>query len=158
MPIPEEAAPWAVSKAAAREPYPRKNLYFVGEYMDEIYDYCIWRANIDGYTKLDGSPARGSSDFITDQLARAYLRTMLDADKAKAFAEWRRQRYAEGGKDATSAQLHPNGIILAKSLGKAATDSPVIYVPAEDSFALAALATRKAKRPKAPRGKNTSTR
>lgn len=143
MPKPEERKPWATSKAAAIEPYPRKNLYFVGDYMDEVYDYCIWRANVDGYIRLDGSAARGSSEFIIDQLTRLYLRTMLDPEKAAAFADWRRRQYAEAGQDPELARVHPSGIALSKNLQGGELSGEFIYDPTSDTFVRPPLKRRR---------------
>lgn len=103
MPKTEEQGPWATTKACLREPYPRKNVYFVGDHMDEVYDYCIWRANITGHKKLDGSPARGSLDMITDLLTREYLRAMLDERESNDFLKWRRSEYVKAGLDRQDA-------------------------------------------------------
>lgn len=152
MPKPEERTPWALSKGAAREPYPRKNLYFVGDYMDEVYDYCIWRANVDGYITLDGTPARGSSDFITDQLVRLYLQSMLEPDKAIAFSEWRRKQYSDAGMDPDLARVHPNGVALSKNLQGDDLSEELVYIPGSDSFAPTSTSRKQGRKSKLARG------
>jgi hypothetical protein len=97
MARPEEIAPWAATEAASREPYPRKNLYFIGAGQDVVYDYLIWRANVRGYQTLEGLPARSSSEMINDLLRRAFLRDMLDQDEADNFDAWRSSEYERAG-------------------------------------------------------------
>lgn len=109
MPRSEEIAAWAATRAASREPYPRKNVYFVGEGQEEIYDYLIWRANVRGYRTIEGEPVRGSAELIHDVLKRLYLRDMLDQGTADDFAAWRRQQYVAAGVavDDASPKLAP---------------------------------------------------
>jgi hypothetical protein len=110
MPKPEEIAPWATLPAAARERYPRKNVYFIGEGQEDVYDYLIWRANVRGYKTLSGETARSSAELIHDLLRRAFLRDMLDQDLADTFASWRRKHYEAAGiaiREADTAETNP---------------------------------------------------
>lgn len=88
MPKEEAPVPWAVSNAAASDPYPRKNIYFVGVGAQDVYNYCVWRTHIAGHTTLESKKARGISAFIVDVLTRRYLDEMLDPEKFAAFAQW----------------------------------------------------------------------
>lgn len=97
MPRSEEVKPWATSRASDKEPYARKNLYFIGESQEEVYDYCIWRANVRGYRTLDGEQARSTSEMINDVMRRAYARDMLDQELADDFTAWRRAQYEAYG-------------------------------------------------------------
>ena len=73
---------------------PRKNLYFEGALQEEVLDYFIWRGNVERYTMLDGSEARGSSDVIKDVLRRKYLADTLDEALLSRFSTWRRKQYS----------------------------------------------------------------
>lgn len=61
--------------------------------MDEVFDYCIWQAHVDGHITLDGKPARTSPALILDILTRAYLEAMLQPGKLDAFSAWRTAKY-----------------------------------------------------------------
>lgn len=93
MPKEEAPVPWAISNAAAREPYPRKNIYFVGPGGEEVYNYCMWQAHVDGHITLESKKARGMSAFILDVLTRRYLEAMLDPEKFAAFTDWATSEY-----------------------------------------------------------------
>lgn len=88
MPKREAPVPWRIGKAGQREPYPRKNVYFVGRGMAEVYNYCVWQAHIDGHITLAGKKARGVSALIVDILSRRYLDAMVDPEKLASFTEW----------------------------------------------------------------------
>jgi hypothetical protein len=128
MPKTEELVPWAATQAASREPYPRKNLYFVGEDMDEVYDYCVWQAHIDGYETLDGKAARGSAGFITDILLRTYLQTMVEPGKTESFSAWRTAEYTVGERTVHPAPPQPELLLIKKSIQRRAEKT--IFLPA----------------------------
>ena len=108
MPRREEVVPWGATQAAVREPYPRKNVYFVGRQMEEVYNYCIWQAHVDGHVTLSGKRVRGASGFILDVLTRCYLEAMLDPDKLASFQQWCAQRTPD-----QSPRPAPHPLLLA---------------------------------------------
>jgi hypothetical protein len=97
VPKREPPTPWATTAAAKREAYPRRNVYFVGDDMQDVFDYFTWRAGVEGYETLDGLSARASAEVIGDILRRAYLRDMLDDRLAEGFRAWRKQEYEKAG-------------------------------------------------------------
>lgn len=99
MPKKQPPVPWAASNAAARETYPRKNIYFVGAGAEDVYNYCIWQTHVDGHTTLESKKARGVSAFIVDVLMRRYFEEMSNPEKLAAFTEW------------VTAQYRPDGIL-----------------------------------------------
>jgi len=116
MPRQEEPVPWVASQAAARQSFPRKNLYFVGAGMDELFDYCIWKAHIDGHTTLDGKPARNSPMFIMDTMMRVYFEDMLKPGKFESFTAWRSAEYRAGTKLVQARRPLPLILAIRKML------------------------------------------
>lgn len=89
MPRQEEPVPWMASQAATYQQHPRKNVYFVGPGMDELFDYCIWQAHVKKHLTVFGKQARNSPAFILDVLARDYLKTMRETGNLENFRAWR---------------------------------------------------------------------
>lgn len=114
MPKLEEAIPWAASAASETESYARKNIYFAGEHLDEVYDYCVWRTHVAGYTMLGGSPAPGVSSMLKDLVIREYLRAILTPEEEHNFSEWRRRAYRDAGLNENDAKLHPELLMMAR--------------------------------------------
>jgi hypothetical protein len=122
MPKIEEPVPWALSEGAEHEPYPRKNVYFSGEELEEVYDYCVWRTQVTGYDMFGGGQALGVSKMLKDLVVRDYLKTMLDDIEAKKFREWRRAAFVAAGADPKAAATSPGKLIAAH--GKRAKRGP----------------------------------
>ena len=90
----EKVAPRLLRSGEKLATAPRKNLYFEGALQEEVLDYFVWRGNVERYTMLDGSEARGSSDVIKDVLRRKYLADTLDETLLSRFSTWRRKQYS----------------------------------------------------------------
>lgn len=95
----EDPRPWAVGSNESKDPYPRKNLYFVGDDEHEMFDYLIWKANVDAYQMLNGQTATSASEIIIDLIRRAYIRAIVDEPEADRFSAWRREAYEKAGID-----------------------------------------------------------
>jgi len=114
MPKIEETLAWASTKAAKRELYPRKNVYFAGEHLDEVYDYCVWRTHVAGYTMVGDYRATAVSSMLKDLVIRDYLKSMLDQEDRERFEAWRRDQYIRSGLNATDAALHLRELLNAR--------------------------------------------
>jgi 5-methylcytosine-specific restriction endonuclease McrA len=90
----EKVLPRRARSGEKPAPTLRKNLYFDGPLQEEILDYLIWRGNIEPYTMMDGSQARGSTDVIKDLLRRKYLADTLDEVLLRRFSAWRQEQYS----------------------------------------------------------------
>lgn len=88
MPKAEKVTPSRPTRSAGRERYPRKNIYFVGHQMEEVYNFCIWEVHCMGYTTLEYKRARGMSQYIVDILTQRYLNAMEDPRTMQGFTEW----------------------------------------------------------------------
>lgn len=113
MPKEEAPVPWGVTNADARQLYPRKNIYFVGAGGEEVYNYCVWQAHINGHVTLESKKARGVSAFILDILTRRYFEAMLDPEKFLAFTNWATADY---GSDVVLRRPQPLLLAVKKML------------------------------------------
>jgi hypothetical protein len=119
MPKREEPVPWLASQASAHQPYPRKNLYFSGPGMDELFDYCIWQAHVKQHKTVFGRPARTSPAVIADIVARDYLKTMREQGNFESFAAWRTRHIGpQRGKPLLLVLATRNARFPSRSIGR----------------------------------------